>query len=57
MSEETKVEQGTTHREFAQTNEQFQQACSLAGVQPTKRQAAKWRTGRGLAFQKRNTGK
>ncbi len=29
--------------------EVFRKACELAGIQPTKRQASKWRNHRGLA--------
>ena len=35
---------------FADTNEQFKKACADAGVEPTKRQASKWRSKRGLAY-------
>lgn len=39
-----------TNRERAASDQTFQKACALAGVQPTKRQASKWQLGRGKAF-------
>lgn len=42
-----------TNGRFAQTDGQFQAACMRAGVQPTKRQASKWRNKRGLAWKNR----
>ena len=44
----------TTHAEFAKTNKDFQTACERAGVQPTKRQAAKFRRKEGRAYANRN---
>lgn len=41
---------GQTNREFSQ-NETFQAKCQEAGVQPTKRQASKFRRGYGKAAQ------
>lgn len=38
------------NRTFAGTNQQFKDACSAAGVQPTKRQASKFRRKFGAAF-------
>lgn len=38
-----------TNREFAKVAH-FQRACERAGVQPTKRQASKFRRGKGRAF-------
>jgi hypothetical protein len=38
------------NRTFAGTNQQFKDACSAAGVQPTKRQASKFRRKLGAAF-------
>lgn len=40
---------GQTNREFASTSQAFQDACVLAGVNPTKRQASKYRRGQGSA--------
>lgn len=34
---------GQSNREFAAQNKTFQEACVEAGVEPTKRQAAKYR--------------
>jgi len=39
-----------THREFAGTDEVFKKACELAKVQPTVRQASKFRSKRGSAY-------
>ena len=36
---------------FAETDMVFRTACRLAEIQPTKRQASKYRRGRGKAFQ------
>lgn len=44
---------GTYHKEFANEDGVFRAACERAGVQPTKRQASKWRNGRGAAFSHR----
>jgi len=38
-----------TNRDFAEKNGTFIAACGEAGVEPTKRQAAKYRKGRGAA--------
>lgn len=35
-------------------NEDFKQACAAAGIQPTARQASKFRRGLGLAFKAKN---
>ena len=39
-----------THREFAGTDGIFKLACELAKVQPTVRQASKFRSKRGSAY-------
>lgn len=39
-----------TNREFAEKDGAFNRACSRVGIQATKRQASKWRGGRGLAY-------
>jgi hypothetical protein len=39
-----------TNANFAKTNKTFQTACEIAGVKPTKRQASKYRMGKGLAI-------
>ena len=41
----------STNHHFATTDEIFRLACSVAGIQPTARQASKWRAGFGLARQ------
>jgi hypothetical protein len=38
-----------TNAKFATKDKLFQAACSLAGIDPTPRQASKWRRGTGLA--------
>ena len=42
------------NREFAQKDKPFQDACSRAKVQPTTRQASKWRNEKGLAWKVAN---
>jgi len=42
-----------THRKFL-SDGKFLVACGAAGVKPTKRQAAKFRSGRGAAHARRN---
>ena len=37
--------------QFAAEDHLFRQACNLAGIQPTKRQASKWRNKKGTAYQ------
>lgn len=39
-----------TNREFSQKDEGFKSACSAVGIEPTTRQASKWRSRRGRAF-------
>jgi hypothetical protein len=39
-----------TNREFSKTDEVFQRCCKEAGVEPTKRQASKYRAFKGRAF-------
>ena len=41
---------GMTHRDFALVDDEFRKACERAKVQPTKRQAARFRQRRGQAF-------
>ena len=43
-----------TNAEFAQSDKAFQEACKRAGLQPTRRQASKWRLKDGLAWQRYN---
>ena len=40
----------TTNREFAEQNAQFRAACEAVGLEPTSRQAGKWRRGEGAAL-------
>jgi len=44
----------TTNRDFALNNEEFRQACARAGIQPTQRQASKFRLRDGKAYACRN---
>lgn len=44
----------TSHRDFAATDPQFRAACQRAGVQPTRRQASRWRRKCGSAWALRN---
>lgn len=39
-----------TNREFAKTNEDFQEACKHVKLKPTTRQASKWKMRKGLAW-------
>ena len=41
----------STNQQFADKDEVFRRACQLAGIQPTKRQAAKWRSNHGRAHE------
>ena len=41
-----------TNATFAERDAQFRAACRAAQIEPTTRQAAKWRRGEGLAFQR-----
>lgn len=43
---------GVSNRVFSETNNHFKEACKIAGTPATKRQAAKFRKGWGLAFTK-----
>jgi len=38
---------------FAETNEEFRKCCEKAGIEPTARQASKWRNQRGRAFKEK----
>ena len=42
------------NRTFAATNAEFRAACERAGIQPTQRQASKWRLGFGKAWENRH---
>jgi len=44
-----------TNREFAKENKLFRKACEIAVINPTGRQASKFRKHRGLAY--KNQGK
>jgi len=39
-----------TNKEFAKSNEGFQEACERVELKPTTRQASKWRRQKGLAW-------
>ena len=49
MTKQKKSEQ--TNQEFARVNEEFKDACTKAGIAPTKRQASKWRLRKGAAWE------
>ena len=42
-----------TNQDYAQQNEVFREACHIAGVEATKRQASKFRLGVGTAYKYR----
>jgi len=42
-----------TNKKFAENNKFFIADCKRAGVEPTSRQASKYRLGKGLAFKAR----
>ena len=46
MSRTTRVD----HSVFCKENIRFKDACSKVGIEPTKRQASKWRNRKGLAY-------
>jgi len=43
----------TTNREFSRKDGHFLKACENSGVEPTSRQASKWRNKKGLAYENR----
>jgi len=45
-----RVVNGVTNREFAKDDVSFNTCCERAGLEPTKRQASKWRRGKGKAY-------
>jgi len=44
------TQKGQTNAEYARTNEKFRKACETVGIEPTARQASKYRNGIGKAF-------
>jgi hypothetical protein len=44
-----------SNREFSLTNAVFIKACELAEVEPTQRQASRWRNGKGTAIRFKQT--
>ena len=38
--------------EFARDNKDLAKACQKVGIEPTRRQASKWRNGKGLAYKR-----
>lgn len=42
-----------TNTEFAKTNEVFRKACEIADIEPSRRQASKYRMNTGTAFKKK----
>jgi len=41
---------GVLNKEFAATNTEFREACYAVKIEPTVRQASKWRMKKGLAY-------
>jgi len=41
-----------TNKEFVETDKPFKDACEKVGIPVTRRQASKWRSGKGLAWKK-----
>ena len=39
-----------TNKEFAKTDDAFKKACEEAKIEPTTRQASRWRNKTGLAY-------
>jgi hypothetical protein len=39
-----------SNKEFAKTDQAFISACGKVGIDPTKRQASKWRNKKGKAY-------
>ena len=39
-----------SNSEFSKTNKKFKEFCKIAGVEPTVRQASKWRNQKGSAY-------
>jgi hypothetical protein len=48
------METRVTNREYTKENEEFKQACSAAGLEPTLAQASKFRRKLGLAYKFRD---
>ncbi len=49
MSEDTNVQAYVTNKTFAAQDTGFRAACDAVGLTPSKRQASKWRMGKGSA--------
>jgi len=41
-----------TNKKFAAENQEFRSACEAASIEPSKRQASKWRNKKGKAYKK-----
>jgi hypothetical protein len=41
-----------TNKDFAEKDKKFKEACEVVKLPPTRRQASKWRNGKGLAYKK-----
>ena len=50
QTEDQKSEFKMTNKIFSETNDEFKTACEIAGVKPTPRQASKWRSRKGRAW-------
>ncbi len=44
------VDERETNQLFSKNNEAFKNACEAAGIKATKRQASRFRMGKGLAY-------
>jgi hypothetical protein len=49
MVDEVKEEK-MTNSKFSRTNQEFKDSCSRANIEPTTRQASKWRSKKGKAW-------
>lgn len=50
MAQAVKQEGRLTNRKFAEQDQAFIEACAVAGIESTKRQASKWRNRQGRAW-------
>ena len=50
MTQERTTKRKEVDRTFAENDAHFKRACLAGGIEPTTRQASKFRRGRGLAF-------
>ena len=50
QTEEQKKETRTTNKAYSENNEEFRTACEIVSIKPTTRQASKWRSKKGRAW-------